>query len=176
MTRMPRRVDHRNDATQRMADDDRSGDADCVAEGTEVVGARFERPRSRIVPRRTTVSTQVQVHDLRQRGQRGEVGLEVRVVITTGPTVDENNRRSLTHGRTVGDERLSVDVEPQSRPVHVHMHEAILAEAHGADTPFVTDGLTGGRPPATSRSSRIERPADQVGSGRARSRRHRTLR
>ncbi len=67
-------------------------------------------------------SAQVQVHDLRRGGQRREVGLEVGVVVAAGATVEQHDRRPLAHGRAIGYEGGTVDVEPQLGPVDVDLH------------------------------------------------------
>ena len=120
--RVPRAIEHGDEATHRMAEHDRSRDPERVAEGADVVGARLERPFVDRRPRGTAVSTQVQVDDLGGPGQVPEVGLEVGVVIGARPAVDEHDRRSLPHRDAVGHERGPVDVEPQPGPVDVDLH------------------------------------------------------
>ena len=120
--RVPRAVEHGDEATHRVAEHDRPRDPERVAEGADVVGARLEGPFVDRRPRGTAVSTQVQVDDLGGPGQVREVGLEVGMVVGARPAVDEHDRRPLPHRGAVGHERGSVDVEPQPGPVDVDLH------------------------------------------------------
>ena len=82
VARMTGAVQHRDEATHRVAQDDRPGDADGVAECPHVVRAGFEGPRVRVVPGRAAMVPQVQVDHLRDGREPAEVGLEVRVVVS----------------------------------------------------------------------------------------------
>src|SRR5512132_4000872 len=59
--------------------------AEGVAEPGDVVGRAGEAPARRVAPGRAAMAGQVQVDDLGDLGQPGEVGLEVGVVEAPGP-------------------------------------------------------------------------------------------
>ena len=115
-------VEHGDEATHRVAVDDRPGDADGVAEGAHVVGADFERPVVRVVPGRATVVPEVEVDQLRVCRQCREVRLEVGVVVSAGPSVQQHHGGPFGHGRAVRHEGRTVDIEPEPGPVDVHLH------------------------------------------------------
>ena len=94
MPGVPRRVEHRHEAAERVPVDDRSDDAERVAEGADVVGARLEAPVPRVAPVGTAVAAQIEVHDLCRLREPVEVGLEVRVVEAPRAAVEEHHGRS----------------------------------------------------------------------------------
>ena len=115
-------VQHRDESAHRVAVHDRPGDAQAVAEGPHVVGADLERPVRGVVPGRATVIAQVQVDDLCHASQRREIRLEVGVVVTAWTTVQQHDRRPLSHHRTVWHHRGTVDIEPETSAVHLDLH------------------------------------------------------
>lgn len=119
---VPRPVQEDDRAAQRVAEDDRPRDADRVAEGAHVVGARLEAPPRGVAPVGAAVPAQIEVDDLRVVGEPGEGGLEVRVVVGSGPPVNQHHGRPLPHRDAVRYERRTLDVEPQTDSVDLYPH------------------------------------------------------
>ena len=67
--------------------------------------------------------SEVEIDDLRDGCQPGELGLEVGVVISAGAAVDQDDGRALTHPIAIGHERRPFDVEPQDRAVEIDPHQ-----------------------------------------------------
>ena len=133
-------VEQDDPAAHGVAEDDRPGDPEGVAERANVVGTLLEGPVIGMSPVRAAVVAQVEVDDLRYICQAREVGLEVRVVIASGAAVDEDDRRPLAHCAPCGDELRSVDVVPESCPVDGDVH---ADSSFGQSSPSGCRSLTG---------------------------------
>jgi hypothetical protein len=68
------------------------------------------------------VPTQIEVDDLGMLGKSAKVRLEVGVVESARAAMNQQHRRPLPHLFAVEHEGRPLDVEPQSRPIHVDMH------------------------------------------------------
>jgi DNA-binding Lrp family transcriptional regulator len=120
---MPNAVHERDHSAERVAEHDRTLDPEHVAEVPHGVGAELEAPLRGVAPVRPAVSRKVEVNDLRDLGEPREVGLEVRVVETAGPAVQQDDGRPFAHRRALRCELDAVDVEPEARPVDVDVHQ-----------------------------------------------------
>ena len=77
MSGVARTVEQDDRSAHRVSEHDRSGDADRVAEGTNVVGAGFEAPRACVAPVRPSVPTQIEIDHLGLLREPAEVRFEV---------------------------------------------------------------------------------------------------
>jgi hypothetical protein len=109
-------------APHRVAEDDRTGDADRITEGSDVVRASFEAPCGCVAPVRPPVPAQIDVDNLGMLPQPGEVRFEVGVVVDPGPAVHQHHGRPQPHLVALGHEYRPIHVEPQSRPIDVDVH------------------------------------------------------
>jgi hypothetical protein len=65
---------------------------------------------------------QVEIDDLRVGGEPREIRLEVGMVETPRSAVKQHDGGPISHFGAVGHKRRAVDVEPQSRPLHLNIH------------------------------------------------------
>jgi hypothetical protein len=84
-------------------------------------------------------------------GQPREVRLEIGVVVSAGTAVQQHDGGPLAHLRAVRHERRPVDVEPQSRPVHLHVHATLRSSRKPmrAGEEFGSTRLLSARQPCT---------------------------
>ncbi len=87
------------------------------------------------------VGAMVEEDDLRDVGQGREPRLVDRV-IQAGPSVQEDERRLLTHGGSVGHETGAFDVEEEPDAIDEHVHgspRSHLRRSYGIHPPTVTN-------------------------------------
>jgi hypothetical protein len=123
MTGVADAVQHCDATAHGVAGDDRPGDADRVAESPYVISARLEAPVGRPAPFRSTVVAEIEVYHLRVTGQAAEMRLEVRVVIAARAAVQQHDGRQLAHRAAIGDNRWTLNVEPQPCSIYVDVHD-----------------------------------------------------
>ena len=122
MIRVADRVALSYETTERPPEDDRTFDAERVAQTAHVVSPHVERPTRRIVVAvAAAVSPMIQVHDLRDLSEPRVHRLETRVV-KAGPTVEQHDCRTLAHDQTISDDPCAFDVEVKRRAVHPNPH------------------------------------------------------
>lgn len=106
------RVVECNEAAERRAEDDRPLDPEHVAERPEIVRPMIERPPLTWTRFAATVSPLVVVDELSEIGQRCLDLLEG-CVVHARATVDQDDRRPLTHRHPVGDELRPIYIDKQ---------------------------------------------------------------
>jgi hypothetical protein len=110
--RVPDGADHRDQAAAGRADQDRPGDAEGPAQSGDVVRPPIPGPGSRLTDVRPARAALIQVHDLRDVGEGGELRFE-QGVVSTGTAVQQDQRRPLGHRLAVDGQRLAVHIEEQ---------------------------------------------------------------
>jgi hypothetical protein len=117
-------------------------------------------------PLGATMPGQVEIDDLRVGREPREIRLEVGMVETPRSAVKEHDGGPLTHFKTVGHKRRAVDVEPQSRPLHLNIHPRRILTCsraeNGCGDPPPLQGLAG-----SGRAARRTGEVDRTGAYRA---------
>ena len=121
MTWMTHGIGHRNKAAEGVAHDDRAVDFERFAKRLDVVGPVVECPAVGSGAVAASLAAMVEVDELGDVGERGNVRLEVGVV-ESGAAVEEEHCRHLAHVWAVRTELCALDVEEDSGVTDVYAH------------------------------------------------------
>src|SRR6267378_8266527 len=107
---MARGVSQRDHTAKRRAEDDRTDDAQDLAERMHVVAPLRQVPALSRAILASTIASMIEVDDLSDVGQRRIGGLVDRVV-EAGAAMQEQQGRLFPHGGTVGHQLRTFDIE-----------------------------------------------------------------
>jgi hypothetical protein len=108
-----------------VAEEDGLIDAEHVAEAGDVVDPRVEVPAVGSALVAASLTAVVEEDELGDVGERREAGAE-RVVVETGPAMQEDHRRPLAQCRPLGNESLTDHLEVDTGVADANAHRATV--------------------------------------------------